>query len=127
MIADYTPYMRLWCSVVLQAIADIDIQGKQKYLIAKEQAKKKGDKTLRGTPRKPTKGDIMLINTNEAEQWIDSEDIGVGTFRWICDMCDLDRHRIRKMSQTMQGRKELLQASAKRVQNRGLIEEQSNV
>lgn len=106
------PYIRLWCNVIIQAIADIEEQCKQRYLKAKCE-KSRGTVQYR----------VMVQLTNEATEWIESTANHIGSFEWICDHCDLDREKIRDLSRSREGRKTLLQSSARRNKERRKTEQ----
>ena len=110
---DSSIYRRVWCAVILQSIVDIDIQAKTKY--TRLRATKKGRETIDFK--------IMTLLSNEAIEYIESPSKRVFGFEWVCDMCDLDRDRIRELSRTRHGRKMLLRASPRTVAARGFEDE----
>ena len=103
-------YKRLWCAVILQAVADIDIQMKDRYIRLK-----KSKASRESMPYK-----LMTLMTNEATEWIESTSTKKYSFQWICDVCDLDARKIREMSRTREGRKMLLQAAPRSAAIKGL-------
>jgi hypothetical protein len=150
-------HIRLWCSVILQAVADLEDGYKNQhidYLIKKREVRiKERRKLSREDYLKDHKarmkqayedyvtkltelieaGDIDgaknlkyedLDFTKGAEEWFDSMDDHPRTYRWICDMCDLDADKIRELVRTIGGRKHLLQNSIKlKKSQKELIEE----
>ena len=106
-------YVRLWCAVILQAIADIDIQAKDRYLRLKE-----SKKSRESMPYK-----LMSLMTDEAKEWIESTSTQKYSFEWICDVCGLDQRKIREMSRSRHGRKQLLRAAPRSAAIKGLTAE----
>ena len=106
-------YVRLWCAVILQAIADIDIQAKDRYLRLKASKKSQGSMPYK----------LMTLITNEATEWIESTSTQKYSFEWICDVCGLDQRKIREMSRSRHGRKQLLQAAPRSAAIKGLTSE----
>lgn len=48
-----------------------------------------------------------------ASEWIYSDQQGVGSMRWVCDMIDLDYDRLQMLSMTREGRRQILKKGAK--------------
>lgn len=139
-------HIRLWCSVILQAVADledgfknqhIDYLIKKREVRIKEQRKLKKEDYLKEHRARMKKeyedyvtklaelieaGDtagakslkyLDLDFTHGAEDWFNSMDDHPRTYRWICDMCDLDADKILDLVSTRSGRRQLLQNSIK--------------
>lgn len=51
----------------------------------------------------------IAIDRAQAMGWLDSDETGVGSMRWICDMLDLDYNRILFLTLSRDGRKRILQ------------------
>lgn len=97
---DLSPYRRLWCAVVIQALYDIEMEdrAKQSIFVARQKAKAKRQR-MPDYPPTP------------AGDWIDSDSVAPHSFLWICDVCDLDAAKLRRMSQTIEGRRAFLKKS----------------
>lgn len=97
---DLSPYRRLWCAVVIQALYDIEMEdrAKQSIFVARQRAKAKRQR-MPDYPPTP------------ASDWIDSDSAAPHSFLWICDVCDLDAAKLRRMSQTIEGRRAFLKKS----------------
>ena len=100
MRADLSAYRRLWCAVVIQAIADIEIEErvKQDIFVARQRAKAKRQKQPDYPP-------------TPVAAWLDAESTDPHSFLWICDVCELDAGKIRKMSQTIEGRHQFIKGT----------------
>ena len=103
-------YVRLHCAIILQAIADIDIQQKDRFIRLKH-----SKKSRESMPYK-----LMTLMTNEATEWIESRASHRHSFEWICDVTGLDARKIRELSRTRHGRKMLLQAAPRSAAIKGL-------
>lgn len=99
-------YCRLWCSVILQAVADIETGRRERYYHYKD-LKKAGLQETFESFCSTTKLDF----THGAFKWLMSDEDRRGSFVWICDQVDLDRRKIRDMALSVEGRKTLLKAS----------------
>ena len=97
---DLSPYRRLWCAVVIQAFYDVEMEdrAKQSIFVARQKAKAKRQR-MPDYPPTP------------AGDWIDSDSVKPHSFLWICDVCDLDAAKLRRMSQTIEGRRAFLKKS----------------
>lgn len=95
------PYIRFWSHVIIQAIKDIDEQGKKRYMRMKACQKSHDSIEYK----------ILTQMTSEAVEWIESDAVHQGSFVWICDHCDLDRYKLREMSRSRDGRKRLLKSA----------------
>lgn len=109
---EYGRLMRLWCAVILQAVYDIEEGHKIKYIILKAKKARKELPRMKYTPEE------IADFTNGAERWFDCEDTHVGSFQWICEMCDLDAKKIREMTRTLEGRTQLIRANKRLSKNR---------
>ena len=109
MRTDISAYRRLWCAVIIQAIADIELEERSKQSIF-EARKRARAKRQRMPDYLPT----------PASDWMDSESVLPRSFLWICDVCDLDAHKLRKMSQTIDGRRRFIKGTL-RPQNGGQV------
>ena len=49
----------------------------------------------------------------KASEWIYSDQQGVGSMRWVCDMIDLDYDRLQMLSMTREGRRQILKKGTK--------------
>ena len=78
----------------------------------------KAKKAGKELPRMKYTPEEIADFTSGAEHWFDSEDKGVFSFQWICEMCDLDANRIRKMTKTLEGRSQLIKANKRLSKNR---------
>lgn len=65
----------LWAAVMHGAVSD---------LLGK-------DTTTKGRTRNVINTELSL----SARRWFDSDDCGIGTFRWICSVLELDPERVR--------------------------------
>lgn len=90
----YSSDRKLWAAVIIQAVVDVDLS------------------PIKITPN--SKGKNLQRFADEVEEaradaimWLADSAISVGSFRWICDMLDLDFHRLQNMSLTREGRKQL--------------------
>lgn len=72
-----TPERRLWVSVLHQAILDATAEA---YAI-----------DVRGRQRGPSRTDHL-----SAQNWVDSEALAPGTFRWCCEVAGLDPEVVRE-------------------------------
>lgn len=108
-------YVRLHCAIILQAIADIDIQQKDRFI--RLQHSKKSRQSM------PYK--LMTLMTNEATEWIESPATHRHSFEWICDVTGLDARKIRELSRTRHGRKMLLRSAPRSAAIKGLNAERS--
>ena len=50
-------------------------------------------------------------NRRPAMNWMYSDDSGPGSMRWICDMLDLDYHKLTQLCMTRSGRAKILRWS----------------
>ena len=48
-----------------------------------------------------------------AKEWIYSDQQGVGSMRWVCDMIDLDYDRLQFLSMSREGRRQILKKGTK--------------
>ena len=94
---------KLWCSVVLQAMADIE-EGERIAYYEKHNPKKLSASS------KIKREDIAAYSQG-ARDWFDSKDTHVGSFIWICDMCGLDAERLWELTLTKAGRQMFLKAA----------------
>lgn len=96
---------RLWGSVIIQAMADIE-EGKRMeyYEVHRPRALK---------ARSITKRKEIAEYAQDARDWLDSYDSDMGSFQWICDSCGFDADRLREMSYTAGGRRHFLKADRK--------------
>jgi hypothetical protein len=85
---------RLWCSVVIQAAADMDLTIPNVTPSARR-------------PNPHVIADEIKAIREEARKWFLSTDRSVGSFGWICDTMDLDYYKIQSLSMTREGRKML--------------------
>lgn len=108
-------YVRLHCAIILQAVADIEIQHKDRF--TRLQNSKKSRESM------PYK--LMSLLTNEATEWIESTATHRHSFEWICDVTGLDARKIRELTRTRHGRKMLLQAAPRSAAIKGLNSERS--
>lgn len=115
MRSDISSYRRLWCAVIIQAIADIEIECRERWMANKQREKEK----------RSTREVVTQFPPAPASRWMDSDEIAPHTFLWICDVCDLDAHKIRKLSQSIEGRRMLLKSSM-RPQNGRIEDEQGS-
>jgi hypothetical protein len=53
-----------------------------------------------------------------AVNWIYSRDDGAGSMRWICDMLDLDYHKLLRLSMTRDGRRKILKPNLRMIKRR---------
>lgn len=83
---------RLWCAVIIQAVADVDIR------IPKRRKERAGNAA--------EIADAEEIR-DSARTWLASQDTGPQSFNWICSMLDLDAERIFARTLTREGRASL--------------------
>lgn len=98
-------HARLWGSVIIQAMADIE-EGKRMEYYEKYRPRVLKDRSI-------AKRKEVIEYAKDAAEWFNGRDIGVGSFQWICDVCDFDADRIRVMSYTVEGRRHFLKADRK--------------
>lgn len=98
---------RMWSSVILQAMADIE-EGKRMeyYEVHRPRALK---------ARSISKRKEIAEYAKDATDWFNSYDVDIGSFQWICDACDFDAERLRQMSYTASGRRHFLKHDPKAV------------
>lgn len=101
-----SPYRRLWCSVILEAVNDID--GERKI----ERYKKKVKEAKRRSRRDTEAINRLTVYFEDAKEFFISRSREIGSFNWICDVCDLDAERILDMVWCPEGRKRLMRANA---------------
>ena len=94
---------RLWCSVVLQAMADLE-EGERIAYYEKHNPKKLSASSI-------AKREDIVAYSQGARDWFDSKDTHVGSFKWICDVCGLDAERLWEFSLTKAGRQKFLKAA----------------
>ena len=99
-------YARLWCSVILQAVSDIETGRRDRFRFWKS-LQKSGLKLTFDQWLPTNKIDF----TAGALEWIVSDEDRPGSFVWICDQVDLDRHKLRDLALSPEGRKALLKSS----------------
>lgn len=58
-------------------------------------------------------GDRGQGTRDAARRWMYSGEHGVGSFEWICSNLDLDANKLRSISMSRHGRRELLKNKAK--------------
>ena len=85
-------FRRLWCAVVIQAVADLDLP------IPKVRPNRLGNEKMVETAEAIRK---------DATDWFASLDTDIGSFNWICTALDLDAERIFNMTLTREGRSKL--------------------
>lgn len=91
---------RLWSSVILQAIADVE-EGLRIAYYEKHNTKKLSQSSIQ-------KREEIMTYSKEARDWLDSRDEELGSFIWICDMCGFDAHKLWEMTLTREGRANFL-------------------
>ena len=97
--------VRLWAAVVLQGLVDMDLK--------------------EARSRKPVI-DVKAIRAEAQEWFMSDEPQRVGSFRWICDMLELDFHKIQNMAMTREGRVKLLGLDRRRSKPKQETEEEED-
>ena len=96
--------IRLWCSVILRAIADVDYTPRSPT-------------PLHLRKRKPSNSTVKRQELNfkeaafirkDAQDWLNSTTHAPHSFEWVCDVCGLDARTIRERARTKEGREWLL-------------------
>jgi len=80
--AAYPELRRLWASVILQAIADMDCNAN-------------------------SNGKVAAFIRRSARDWINSDSDEIASCKWICEVLDIDHTRLMFKCATREGRKEI--------------------
>ena len=91
---------RLWSSVILQAIADVE-EGLRIEYYEKHNKKKLSQSSIQ-------KREEILAYAKEARDWLDSKVNELGSFVWVCDMGGFDANKLWEMTLTREGRSHFL-------------------